>query len=240
MAAWFSMLVLLVTVLLAAAVKIEKPEWAAGFLVIFSAFVVASVFICVILMLTKYRPHLQEGKEYAQWLKDKNVYSEGVIVKPARATRRRAIPTKAKPSNTESQNKQNYTISIIDDVGAEDILQCLSKKNFNADIYNDHLDSDRVYEKSRQECLWIGERVPASIAIEAIKIAVSKWPHLKYLHLSSDNPEFSSPPDEVHDQIFIGGSTSTAEALGLKPWSAQELSALSAKDFHNRIRSHYS
>jgi len=240
MAAWFSMLVLLATILLAAATEIEKPEWAAGFLVIFTAVVVVAVFVCVTLMLTKYRPHLQEGKEYAQWLKDKNIYSTSLVAKPVRAVRKVVTQTEAKPASTENSSKLNYPVSIIDAAGAEDIIQCLSNNNFNVETYDERIGSERTYEKSRQECFWIGERVPASIAIEAIIIAVSKWPHLKYLHLSCDNPEFSSPPDEVHDQIFIGGATSTAESLGLKPWSVQELSTLSSKDFHRNIRSHYS
>lgn len=62
MAAWFSMLVLLVGVLLAAAIKIEKPEWAAGYLVICSTILIMVVLGCVTLMLTKFRPHLQDGK----------------------------------------------------------------------------------------------------------------------------------------------------------------------------------
>jgi hypothetical protein len=40
MAAWFAMLVLLVSILLAAAINITKPEWAAAYLVIFTSVLV--------------------------------------------------------------------------------------------------------------------------------------------------------------------------------------------------------
>ena len=73
MAAWFVMLILLSGVLLAAASQISEPKWAAGFLVISTTILIAAVITCVLLMLTKFRPHLQEGQEYAEWLKDQNM-----------------------------------------------------------------------------------------------------------------------------------------------------------------------
>lgn len=58
MAAWFVMLVSVITVLLTTAINIEKPEWAAGYLVISATIAILIVIGCVLLMLTRYRPHL--------------------------------------------------------------------------------------------------------------------------------------------------------------------------------------
>lgn len=241
MAAWFSMLVLLVSILLAAAVKIERPEWAAGFLVLFSAVVVIGVFACVTLMLTKYRPHLQDGKEYAQWLKGKNAYSEGIVLSTPKP------PSRKIPADNQQQNqpakidKTGYLISVVNITGAAELVKNLSASGFNAEIHKERLEGEVLLDANKQESIWIGERVPATLAIEAIQISAVKWPHLKYLHMSGDGD--TVPPDYVHDQIFIGGSSSTAEDLGLAKWTNGELRTLtktmSNADFHKRVRDHY-
>lgn len=240
MAAWFSMLVLLVGVLLTAAVKIEKPDWAAGFLVIFTFAVVVAVFTCVTLMLTKYRPHLQDGKEYARWLKDKNEYSEGLQIKaPKHTTKQR--PTEPETIKPSSADKTKYLVSLLATVGADTLEKCLSRAGFNVEIYDDPFKDQKTYALDRQESIWIGSRVPPAVASEAINIAISKWPQLKYLHLSDDGED--TPPDFVHDQIFIGGSSSTAEEIGLLKWTKGELRSLTnaktIEDFHKLIREHY-
>ena len=57
MAAWFVMIVLLVSILLTAAANIKKPTWAAGFLVISSVCLAVIVMLAVFVMLTVFRPH---------------------------------------------------------------------------------------------------------------------------------------------------------------------------------------
>jgi len=81
MAAWFAMLILLVSTLLTAAAHISDPSWAADFLLILSAVVIGVVLTFVGVMLTVFRPHLQDGKEYSEWLKDKNTYSTAPLNK---------------------------------------------------------------------------------------------------------------------------------------------------------------
>jgi hypothetical protein len=61
------------------------------------------------------------------------------------------------------------------------------------------------------------------------------------MHLSNDDG--TDPPDEVHHQIYFGGSSSTAERYGLSSWSSEELLGLdenmSQEEFHRIIRSKY-
>lgn len=238
MAAWFVMLVLLTSVLLTAASKIEKPDWAAGYLVIFTSFLVLLVIGCVTLMLTKFRPHLQDGKEYAQWLKDKGRYSEGIIVKESKAL---TMDNRSAPHSVSDNLSliTNVDISVVNTFDSGDMLKALKDNGLNADVYKPN--NEPYVSNSSQEAIWLGYRVNAAVACRVIKTAVKQWPHLKYVHLSNDGGD---PPDEVHDQIFLGGSTSTAKELGLKEWKHQEFGKLSeslnSNELHTMVREKYS
>jgi hypothetical protein len=240
MAAWFVMLVLLTTVLLTAASKIEKPDWAAGYLVIFTSILVLLVIGCVTLMLTKFRPHLQDGKEYARWLKDKGRYSEGIIVKEIKST----SATMVKAASSKIRHKPlpitNVDISIVNAYDSEEMLKTLNDSGLNADIYRPE---DEPYDShSTQEAIWLGARVNPAVACRVIKAAITQWPHLKYIHLSGDGG--GSPPDEVHDQIFLGGATKTAKEYGLQKWTSQDFEMLNesmnVSELHARVREKYS
>jgi len=68
-ATWFTALLLINTVFLAAAAKIDAPKWLAPTLVI-SAIVLVPVFlVCVFLMQTVFRKELQDDRYYSEWLK---------------------------------------------------------------------------------------------------------------------------------------------------------------------------
>jgi hypothetical protein len=237
MAAWFAMIVLLTSILLTAAINITKPEWAAGYLVLFTSLLILLVLGCVTLMLTVFRPHLQEGKEYAQWLKDKNTYSSGIITSDQVSTAPRVRQRAARKSR--KTNKWDFLISVTNASGANELVDELLAAGFSAEIYKDHNQGQET-KNEEQEAIWVGYAVPAREAIESIKIAVSHWPHLKYMHLSNDG---GAPPDYVHYQMYFGGASSTAEAYGLSPWSNAELLALDEKmsleKFHQLIRKKY-
>lgn len=221
MAAWFAMLILLVSVFLTAAVNIRAPVWAAGFLVIFSSVVTLIVISCVTLMLTVFRPHLQEGKEYAQWLKEKNSYSPGLIDQEKTTPRRAKRPAR-EASVAPSVVDRSFHIEVNSRCpGASELLTRLRRSGFQPERYADLLENDSRTIDSLEEhaCIWIGARVQAAGAVEAIKLALDVWPHLKYMELSTDGAE---PPDEVHETLFLGGATSTARERGLRPWTRKK------------------
>lgn len=237
MAAWFSMLVLLTSIILTAAINITKPEWAAGYLVVFSSVLVVLVLGCVTLMLTVFRPHLQDGKEYSQWLKDKNRYSPGIIIKERAVKNRRNQLQTQKVHGSE----KDFLINITDSSGAVRLKNKLSTAGFSAEIYRMSFSGNSHTNKLEDhESIWVGCALPAKEVIESIRIAVSEWPHLKYMHLSNDGGD---PPDEVHFQMYFGGSSSTANEYGLLPWSNDELLNLdenmSLEEFHSVIRRKY-
>jgi hypothetical protein len=62
------------------------------------------------------------------------------------------------------------------------------------------------------------------------------------VHLSSDGG--GDPPDEVHDQIFLGGSTNTANEFGLKKWEPQDFEnlneSMNGNELHAILREKYS
>ena len=246
MAAWFAMLVLLVSVLLTAAANVSHPGWASGYLVIFSSVVVLVVIACVILMLTKFRPNLQDGKEYSEWLKDQNTYSPGYLLKeiplPAPAVEKQQVIRSAIKASGLPNN--GFLINVSNTIGSQSLAESLKNLGFNVEVYKAPTTAAREEEEPRSrlhsEAIWVGARIEPKAAIQAIKLASSMWPELKYLHLSSDKGE---PPDYVHDQLFIGGATSAAKRYGLKEWSQNELLALndevSIAEFHEAIRAKY-
>lgn len=245
MAAWFVMLVSVITVLLTTAVKIEKPEWAAGYLVISSTIIILLVIGCVLLMLTKYRPNLQDGKEYAEWIKDQGIYSKGLIVQPESNFTNISINTKQSSLHITS-GISDIRVLVIDIFGCSEIMESLKNKGFNVDRHpftdNDIDTHDSVISvKGKHEGIWVGSRVEANLAIKAIKVALKTWPDLKYIHIPSDR---SDPPDHVNDQIFIGGASSTPIRRGTRPWTYEELIGLkdnmSMQEFHSKIREKYS
>ncbi|MDO6421541.1 hypothetical protein [Saccharophagus degradans] len=238
MAAWFVMLVLLSSVLLTAASRIEKPDWAAGYLVVFTSILVLLVIGCVTLMLTKFRPHLQDGKEYAQWLKDKGRYSSGIIIKETKPDNKASRFTQ-KISTRKHQLITNVDISVVNAYDSEEMISALKSNGFNADIYEP--EREPYEDHSTQEGIWLGYRVSPEVAARVIHTAVKTWPHLKYVHLSNDGGD---PPDYVHDQIFIGGSTSAAIRYGVNEWLPKDFEQLNEsmtqKEFHAVVRSKYS
>jgi hypothetical protein len=244
MAAWFTMLVSLTTVLLATAVNIEKPEWAAGYLVISSSIIFLIVIACVFLMLTKFRPHLQDGKEYAEWIKEQGTYSNDLVAVEQSVSC--SNQDEADIQNVQTSDINNISISVIDIKGGNEIVEALKNKRFNAVV---HPHRDEEFDKreplksikGKQEGIWIGSRVEADIAIKAIKVAIKVWPDLKYIFIPSDD---SKPPDHINDQMFIGSASSTPIKRGTRPWLLKELKALkdnmTIEDFHKMIREKYS
>ena len=87
--------------------------------------------------------------------------------------------------------------------------------------------------------MWLGCYVPFDIATAVIKTSYKHFPFLKYIFIS----EFDCP-EEVKYEIFIGGSTETAESYDLSPITADEFNkaAQSFKDIDDLqqfIKSHY-
>lgn len=242
MAAWFVMLILLSGVLLTAAVEIKKPEWAAGYLVISTTILILIVIGTVILMLTKFRPHLQEGKEYAEWLKEQNRYSEGVIKDDSQNNFVSSIKStmdllKKKVKSEEEVNILNeledeiiYTVMVSNIEGVDSIIAGFKELDVEVELNNVH--GDKTIES--HQAIWLGSNIPAEYAVPIIKKAVEIWPHLKYIGFSSEEG-----PDYTHWQIYIGGATSTALDRGYKPWTNDEIANLEVKDtalFHRDIR----
>lgn len=239
MAAWFVMLVLLSSVLLAAASKIERPDWAAGYLVIFTSILVIMVIGCVTLMLTKFRPHLQDGREYAEWLKDKGMYSSGIIVKETKSKDIFLKKTQS-VSPVEPALITNVDISVVNAYDSDKMIKALKINGFYAEIYQP--DTEPYNDHSKNECIWLGRRVSPAVATRVIQSAVKQWPHLKYVHLSGDN-ESSDPPEYVHDQIFIGGSNSAAKRYNISEWQPSDFDllneAMSHQELLNFVRNRY-
>lgn len=247
MACWFVMLLGLESILLTAAAKIDSPSWASGFLVIFAAVMALGVTLAVFLMLTKFRPHLQGEKEYAEWLKDERRFGKGLVrvaksVQPAMPFMKMPSPKTLSPELFQQVSTCPVQISALP--GDDEMLTALARVGFRASIYDmpedETLSRRKRGDPSKHESIWVGSRVPTKVVVLAIKTAVEIWPHLKYVHLSDNDQD---PPDSVHDEIFLGGSTETAHRYKLKPWMKEELLSLpedlSLSAFHKLVREKY-
>jgi hypothetical protein len=132
------------------------------------------------------------------------------------------------------------TIEVLPLRGVRKVLEALNAVGFRAHIYESELEPSRTFSSRAQAAIWVGSRVPSRKAILMIKTVVKIWPHLRYLHLSDDS---GPPPDEIHDQMFFRGSTSTAKKYGLQEWTRDEFEGipdnLDLRSFHQLIRSKY-
>jgi len=251
MAAWFVMLIILSGVLLTSAIKIEKPEWAAGFLVVSTVILILGVILSVVLMLTKFRPNLQDGDKYAEWLKDQNKYSTKLLSKKDKITDNKTLQNKIEQMKFIDSKQENqefiiqieksilYKVEITNLDRANELINTMKNLGFDAHIYNPYEYDDEELTFENHQGIWLGSSIPTLIALIIIKNAIKVWPHLKYIHLSSDG----SGPEEIDWQVFLGGSTNSAvNMFNLKPWTINEIDSLTdmeITDFHAKIRTKY-
>ncbi|MCG8528058.1 MAG: hypothetical protein MI748_16870 [Opitutales bacterium] len=248
MAAWFVMLILLTTIMLTAAAQISQPEWGASFLIISSSITNLVIITFVILMLTRFRPNLQEGKEYAEWLKDQNAYSEGIITTNLHSKQINVIQEKLESLKSESEDLEiveRIEDSLLLDVsispinGANELVDILDQSGIRASVYQDEYELNESVSFRDHQAIWLGDKINPALALKVIKIAVKHWPHLKYIHLSTD----SGGPEEIDWQIYLGGSTQSAvKRYKLKPWSNDEILSIEAQsihDLHQKIKAKY-
>lgn len=244
MAAWFVMLVLLVSILLGGAASISEPSWASGYLVISSTVLIFLVLLSVFLMLTIYRPHLQDSEKYALWLKDQNKYIKTTkkIPEPLYHTQQVEfdIEGTAEEKLAFLSKAKMCSVEVANAPKANNIVQALTRLGIQSRIYSEYDDEQEFDILANSTGIWIGSNVDPEVVLRAIAVAISYWPQLQYMHLSSD----SGGPDYIDDQIFFGGAHSTVLRDGLQPWSLEEIEAIgydiSLKDFHKKIRDKYS
>jgi len=126
-------------------------------------------------------------------------------------------------------------ISIANFIDAKNFERKLTSKGFLAEIYK--LENSHIIRLNRHKSIWLGYKVPFKLAKETLLIAHENYPHLAYIDLSNNN---SKPPEYVHYQIFIGGSTSTAIERGIKAFKKNDWEELKAtknlKELHELIK----
>ncbi|UJF35509.1 hypothetical protein [Paenibacillus hexagrammi] len=144
-----------------------------------------------------------------------------------------------------NKRKQRFTIEISNLEGSQVLVDALDVLGYESEIYYSVLRENRRvnYFDSKEEhsAIWLGNNVPLKDAIEVIKASKLVFPHLRYIHLSNDTK--GDPPNFIHKQIYIGGSTSTADNYGLTEMSDEDFLKLyeckRKTDFHSFIKSFY-
>ena len=133
----------------------------------------------------------------------------------------------------EKQFEFRTSVSYI--YGSREFVKKLNREGCLAEIYYDVTGKKTPLKKNAEhEAIWLGKKVPLNLAVNIIKMAKNKFPHLKYVKLSSDEA-----PAYVDYQIFIGGSTNTAVKQGLKALNQNDFERMyeceSVEDLHAYI-----
>jgi len=144
--------------------------------------------------------------------------------------------------NSNEQEFSSYHVYVNRLAGAEELIEDLRNQDLIALLYEPEfpgMDS-AVPTPENNQSIWLGCYVPFNIAMITIKTNYTHFPFLKYIYIN----EFGCP-EEVKYEIFIGGSTETAESYGLSPITADDFREASQsfkdiEDLHMFIKSHYS
>jgi len=86
--------------------------------------------------------------------------------------------------------------------------------------------SEKDGEPETQEelsAIWVGCDVPAAAVVAAITIARKYWPRMRYLASSCGDQWVNT---DAHEQVFLGGATSSAIDFGLGQWSETDFARL--------------
>lgn len=125
--------------------------------------------------------------------------------------------------------------------GAESLVERLEAAGFVASIYDSPGDAAEVGVPEEHKAIWVGNRVASERVVTAMKIGREVWPFLEFVELSGDGGQ--EPPDSIHDEMYLGGATSTAKESKLRPWTAADFAGLDGRlplsDLHRLIRSFY-
>ncbi|MCC5910816.1 MAG: hypothetical protein JJT76_10305 [Clostridiaceae bacterium] len=205
------------------------------FIVIFP-FVVLGVFFSLV---TKYHEKLYAPKDYCdegnfvKTFYNKENKSEIIIDTKDTDTKQKLVQL---INDEESEND----VSIINLEDAKGLVSQLINLGYKAGVYKSNT-TENFATKEKHAAIWLGTQVPLKNAKEIMKSAFQYYPHLKFVHLSTDGS--SRPPERIHRQIFIGGATSTAQRYGLQVWSKDDFDKIqdidNLNDFHSSIRAKY-
>lgn len=152
--------------------------------------------------------------------------------------------TSVKNAEMVRLEKASFLCEVSHLYRSEEFVDKLVEMGYRAEIYEDIFeDNDRTYTDNKNHAaIWLGKDVSAEIVKNVISLAIDFYKHLKYISISGDLND--APPDEIHDQIYIGGSTETAHRYGLVEFSREDFKMLlnsdSIEEIHKVIRSKYS
>ncbi|MCG2616976.1 hypothetical protein LZZ85_21950 [Terrimonas sp. NA20] len=113
---------------------------------------------------------------------------------------------------TDGENDEEPVVHVSNFANANALVRKLRKKGYSAEIYEP---LRGISNHKDHKCIWLGYKLPLRHAKDVISLAIETYPHIEYIDLS--NSDDTSPPFQVHYQIFIGGATSTAIHRGMKP-----------------------
>jgi hypothetical protein len=172
----------------------------------------------------KYDSSKQEQVKLVDEKEDKTqiLYAQFMELSQNLHTKIQIMERRLAKSETESEiNEDNliYSFEISDIPRANEFISLMNQKGFpfklyKSPSYRNNPESTKLLKEHKT--IWLGKNIPIEISKAVIIEAKKFYPHLQYIHISGDLNE--DAPFEIYDQIFIGGSTSTAaNTYKLKP-----------------------
>lgn len=140
---------------------------------------------------------------------------------------------------SEIEDSAPFTVDICSMPKSDLLAKKLNSMGYPAKIYPSSFESSSLLSSlAEHTAIWMGDEIPVEMAVQVVKVSREIFPHLKYIQL---NDAKNGAPNFVKYQIFIGGATSTAKELGLKPLLPEDFAKLyhitGKKALHAFIRS---
>ena len=142
----------------------------------------------------------------------------------------------------QSRELSLYSVLVTPFANVDEFITQLKALGYSAEVYGRVLQHEpHGLHPGEHQAIWLGKNVPIKFACEVLKIAKQRYPHLKYICIPGDLRD--DPPESVHNQIYIGGATSTALERGLKPLEESDFEdifrAPTTEALHEKVRSKY-
>ena len=126
--------------------------------------------------------------------------------------------------------RRSYMVRLYDDPGMQKIVDIFRPKGYRVDVIHETKPAQTV---AQYPVIEVGSDVPASEAIEVIRLAHDAIPTLRYVMIHED--------PEMTNVIFVGGSTSWISYKNLKPLTDKDFQDICAGEpsqltFHAKVR----
>lgn len=137
----------------------------------------------------------------------------------------------------EHKHKSNFNVILASQEKAHRMVYRMEELGLSADV---DTGEELPFSSNASAAIWVGRDFPYEKAIQVILISREYYDDIRYIALSDYRLD---PPDMVHREIYVGGSTASAVRLGLQAWDDDDFRSLESiknrDDFVSLVKSKY-